>query len=162
MEQLTHDLKDTAKKAGGMLKNVTGEFKEFISKGNVLDMAVGLIVGSAFTAIVTSLVDDILMPFLGMILAGVNFSTLGITIPWGNEPFLAVGSFLNAVITFLLTALCVFLLVKVMNIFRRKKEIEPQTDPEPTKEEKLLMEIRDLLAAQQAADKQAENTDVSD
>ncbi len=127
---------------------IIGEFKEFISKGNVLDMAVGLIVGSAFTAIVTSLVDDIIMPFIGMILAGVNFSTLGITIPWGNHPFIAIGNFLNAIITFLLTALCVFLVVKVMNIFRRKKEDKPAEPPKPSKEEQLLTEIRDLLAAQ--------------
>ncbi|MCD8219733.1 MAG: large-conductance mechanosensitive channel protein MscL [Ruminococcus sp.] len=129
---------------------MVGEFKEFISKGNVLDMAVGLIVGSAFTAIVTSLVDDILMPFIGMILAGVNFNTLGIQIPWGNEPFIAIGNFLNAVITFLLIALCVFLIVKLMNVFRRKKE-EESAPEEPSKEEQLLTEIRDLLAAQQAA-----------
>ncbi len=146
------NLKDSAKKTGGKLKGIIGEFKEFISKGNVLDMAVGLIVGSAFTAIVTSLVDDILMPFIGMILAGVDFSSLGVTIPWGNHPFIAFGSFINAVITFLLTALCVFLIVKVMNAFRRKKDEEPETPPEPSKEEVLLTEIRDLLKAQ------AENT----
>ncbi len=75
------------------MKSVVGEFKEFISKGNVLDMAVGLIVGSAFTAIVNSLVDDILMPIIGTVLAGINFSSLGITIPWGNHPFIAIGSF---------------------------------------------------------------------
>ena len=115
----------------------------------MLDMAVGLIIGSAFTAIVTSLVDDILMPFIGMILAGVNFNSLGVTIPWGNKPFLAIGSFLNAVITFLLTAVCVFILVKVMNAFRRKKEDKPKEPPKPTKEEELLAEIRDLLKAQQ-------------
>lgn len=78
---MDNQVKDTAKKTGNALKNVLGEFKEFISKGNVLDMAVGLIVGSAFTAIVNSLVDDILMPFIGTILVGINFSTLGITIP---------------------------------------------------------------------------------
>lgn len=136
------------KKAGGGIKSVIGEFKEFISKGNVLDMAVGLIVGSAFTSIVNSLVDDVLMPFIGTILAGINFSTLGITIPWGNHPFIAIGSFLNAVITFLLTALCVFIIVKVMNMFHKKKEEKP-APPKPSKEEVLLTEIRDLLAAQQ-------------
>lgn len=141
--------KDALHKTAGGVKGVLGEFKEFISKGNVLDMAVGLIIGSAFTAIVTSLVDDILMPFIGMILAGVNFSSLGVTIPWGNKPFLAIGSFLNAVITFLLTAVCVFILVKVMNAFRRKKEDKPKEPPKPTKEEELLAEIRDLLKAQQ-------------
>ena len=141
--------KDALHKTAGGVKGVLGEFKEFISKGNVLDMAVGLIIGSAFTAIVTSLVDDILMPFIGMILAGVNFNSLGVSIPWGNKPFLAIGSFLNAVITFLLTAVCVFILVKVMNAFRRKKEDKPKEPPKPTKEEELLAEIRDLLKAQQ-------------
>ena len=141
--------KDALHKTAGGVKGVLGEFKEFISKGNVLDMAVGLIIGSAFTAIVTSLVDDILMPFIGMILVGVNFNSLGVTIPWGNKPFLAIGSFLNAVITFLLTAVCVFILVKVMNAFRRKKEDKPKEPPKPTKEEELLAEIRDLLKAQQ-------------
>ena len=141
--------KDALHKTAGGVKGVLGEFKEFISKGNVLDMAVGLIIGSAFTAIVTSLVDDILMPFIGMILAGVNFNSLGVTIPWGNKPFLAIGSFLNAVITFLQTAVCVFILVKVMNAFRRKKEDKPKEPPKPTKEEELLAEIRDLLKAQQ-------------
>ena len=141
--------KDALHKTAGGVKGVLGEFKEFISKGNVLDMAVGLIIGSAFTAIVTSLVDDILIPFIGMILAGVNFNSLGVTIPWGNKPFLAIGSFLNAVITFLLTAVCVFILVKVMNAFRRKKEDKPKEPPKPTKEEELLAEIRDLLKAQQ-------------
>lgn len=139
-------------KKSNKLTAIVGEFREFISKGNVLDMAVGLIVGSAFTAIVTSLVDDIIMPFIGMILAGINFSTLGVTIPWGNHPFIAIGNFLNAVITFLLTALCVFLIVKVMNIFHRKKEEKPAEPPKPSKEEELLTEIRDLLAAQQKKD----------
>ena len=141
--------KDALHKTAGGVKGVLGEFKEFISKGNVLDMAVGLIIGSAFTAIVTSLVDDILMPFIGMILAGVNFNSLGVTIPWGNKPFLAIGSFLNAVITFLLTAVCVFILVKVMNAFRRKKEDKPKEPPKPTKEEELLAQIRDFQKAQQ-------------
>ena len=139
MENEKKPTEETLQKAGKGLKSVVGEFKEFISKGNVLDMAVGLIVGSAFTAIVNSLVDDILMPIIGTVLAGINFSSLGITIPWG---------FLNTVITFLLTALCVFLIVKVMNMFRRKQEEKP-APPKPSKEEILLTEIRDLLAAQQ-------------
>lgn len=139
---------EALQKTGKGLKGVVGEFKEFISKGNVLDMAVGLIVGSAFTAIVNSLVDDILMPVIGTVLVGINFSSLGITISWGNHPFIAIGSFLNTIITFLLTALCVFLIVKTMNIFRRKQEEKPAL-PKPSKEEQLLTEIRDLLAAQQ-------------
>ena len=127
---------EALQKTGKGLKGVVGEFKEFISKGNVLDMAVGLIVGSAFTAIVNSLVDDILMPVIGTVLVGINFSSLGITIPWGNHPFIAIGSFLNTIITFLLTALCVFLIVKTMNIFRRKQEEKP-APPKPSKEEQL-------------------------
>ena len=112
-----------------------------------------MIVGSAFTAIVNSLVDDMLMPLIGTVLAGIDFSQLGVHIPWGNEPFIAVGNFLNAIITFLLTALCVFLIVKFMNIFRRKKEEKPAEPSKPSKEEQLLTEIRDLLAAQQAGGK---------
>ena len=132
MENEKKPTEETLQKAGKGLKSVVGEFKEFISKGNVLDMAV----------------DDILMPIIGTVLAGINFSSLGITIPWGNHPFIAIGSFLNTVITFLLTALCVFLIVKVMNMFRRKQEEKP-APPKPSKEEILLTEIRDLLAAQQ-------------
>ena len=114
MENEKKPTEETLQKAGKGLKSVVGEFKEFISKGNVLD----------------------------------NFSSLRITIPWGNHPFIAIGSFLNTVITFLLTALCVFLIVKVMNMFRRKQEEKP-APPKPSKEEILLTEIRDLLAAQQ-------------
>ena len=83
---------------------ILNEFKQFISKGNVIDLAVGVIVGGAFTSIVSSLVDDMIMPIIGMILAGINFKDFGITIPWGNEPFINIGNFIQAVITFLLTA----------------------------------------------------------
>ena len=124
------------------LKNVTeaikkkssiiGEFKKFIARGNVLDMAVGVIVGGAFT------------PVIGMILAGINFCELGVTIPWGNEPYINIGNFLQAVITFIITAFCVFVIVKVINRFH-KKEIPEKTPDKPTKEEELLAEIRDLL-----------------
>lgn len=155
------NVEETLKKTGNGLKGIFSEFKEFISKGNVVDMAVGLIVGSAFTAIVNSLVDDVLMPLIGTVLAGIDFSTLGVRIPWGNEPFIAVGSFINAVITFLLTALCVFSIVKVMNLFRRKKESKPEP-PKPSKEEQLLMEIRDLLAAQQGIESPQEQPKVGE
>lgn len=131
-------------------KQVTGflsEFRKFISRGNVLDMAVGVIVGGAFTAIVNSLVDDMLMPIIGMVLAGINFKDLGITIPWGNEPYINIGNFLQAVITFLLTAFCVFIIVKIINSFHKKPET-PKEEPKPTKEEELLIEIRDLLKLQ--------------
>lgn len=130
------------------IKSIVTEFKEFISKGNVVDMAVGLIVGSAFTSIVTSLVEDIFTPILGMILAGINFNSLGIEIPWGNRPFIAIGNFIQNIITFIITAACVFLVVKLMNVFRKKKDEEPEAPKEPSKEEQLLTEIRDLLKEQ--------------
>ena len=125
-------------------KGLIAEFKAFISKGNVIDLAVGVIIGAAFGSIITSLVDDIIMPFVGMILAGINFNDLGVTIPWGNHPYINFGSFIQAIIIFLITALCVFILVKVVGIFYKKEK----KDPEPSKEEKLLAEIRDLLKEQ--------------
>ena len=128
----------------GRESSIIGEFKKFVARGNVLDMAVGVIVGGAFTSIVNSLVDDMLMPVIGMILAGINFRELGVTIPWGNEPYINIGNFLQAVITFIITAFCVFVIVKVINRFH-KKEIPEKTPDKPTKEEELLAEIRDLL-----------------
>ena len=139
-------------------KGIVAEFKEFIARGNVVDMAVGVIIGGAFTSIVNSLVNDIFTPFLGMILAGVNFDSLGITIPWGNRPYINIGSFIQCIISFLLTAICVFAIVKVINAVRNntlgKKKEEPKPEapkpePAPTKEELLLAEIRDLLKEQQ-------------
>ncbi|MGN0609363.1 MAG: large-conductance mechanosensitive channel protein MscL [Oscillospiraceae bacterium] len=139
-------------------KGIVAEFKEFIARGNVVDMAVGVIIGGAFTSIVNSLVNDIFTPFLGMILAGVNFESLGITIPWGNRPYINIGNFIQCIISFLLTAICVFAIVKVINAVRNntlgKKKEEPKPEapkpePAPTKEELLLAEIRDLLKEQQ-------------
>ncbi len=132
------------KNAGGLL----AEFKTFISRGNVLDMAVGVIIGGAFTAIVNSLVSDILTPIIGTLLVGVNFNNLGITIPWGNHPYINFGSFIQNIITFLLTALCLFIIIKAINSFKRKEEEKPAEPPKPTKEEELLTEIRDLLKEQ--------------
>lgn len=137
----------------GFISKFIGEFKEFISKGSVLDMAVGVIVGGAFTAIINSLVGDILMPIIGAILVGVNFKSLGFNIPWGNEPYINVGSFITAVITFLLTALCVFIFVKIVNAVRslgRKKaeEEEAEKPAEIPADVALLTEIRDLLLEQ--------------
>ena len=135
------------------------EFKDFISRGNVLDMAVGVIVGGAFTSIVNSLVNDIFTPFLGMILAGVNFNALGVTIPWGNRPFINFGSFIQAIISFLLTALCVFVVVKLVNSFHRKKAEAPAPPPKPDPQIVLLTEIRDLLKAEQgSAEAESEET----
>ncbi len=129
--------------------SLVGEFKAFISRGNVLDMAVGVIIGGAFTAIVNSLVADIFTPVIGMILVGVNFQNLGVTIPWGNQPYINFGSFIQNIITFLLTALCLFIIIKAINSFKRKEEVKPAEPPKPTMDQQLLTEIRDLLRAQQ-------------
>lgn len=140
--------KDAAAKQAKNAGSVVKEFKAFISRGNVVDMAVGVIIGGAFTAIVNSLVADIFTPLIGTLLVGVNFNDLGITIPWGNNPYINFGSFIQNVITFLLTALCLFIIIKALNAFKRKEEAKPAEPPKPTKEEELLTEIRDLLKAQ--------------
>lgn len=129
------------------------EFRDFAMRGNVVDLAVGLIIGTAFGAIVKSLVDDILMPIIG-VLVKVDFSELKYvlqtahTTPGGEElPEVAIryGSFINFIITFTIVAFAMFLLVKAMNNLMKKKAEAP-TPPEPTAQEKLLTEIRDLLA----------------
>lgn len=132
------------------------EFKEFATRGNVLDMAVGIIIGAAFTTIVSSLVDDILMPPLGLILGELDFSNLFITL--GAEeyaslaaareagaPVIAYGLFINAVIKFLLVALALFLVIRQFNRFRKEEEAAPAAPP---RQEVLLEEIRDLLRQQ--------------
>lgn len=135
------------------MKKFFEEFKKFISRGNVVDLAVGMIMGSAFTAIVSSLVDSVLMPLLGAIIGGIDLSNLSVTIPWslsGEPPVLHYGAFLQAIINFILIAFCIFLMIKAINIFTKKKEEEEneKEPPKPTKEEELLTEIRDLLKAQ--------------
>lgn len=127
-----------------------GEFKEFISRGNVIDMAVGIIIGSAFTAIVTSVVGDIITPLIGVITGGVDFASLAVTI---GEASIAYGALIQNVINFVIIALCVFAMVKVINRFRRKEEEAPKAPPAPSKEEVLLTEIRDLLKKQVEGDK---------
>ena len=129
------------------------EFKDFAMKGNVMDMAVGVIVGGAFGKIVTSLVDDVLMPIVGMLTGGVDLSGLEykMMLPAvdGGEPIagatLKYGAFIQNIIDFLIIAFCIFLMVKAMNKLTAKKEEEPAPAPEPSAEEKLLTEIRDLL-----------------
>ena len=117
------------------------EFREFIMRGNVMDLAVAVIIGAAFTAIVNSLVDDIIMPIIGIILGGVDFTSLVITV--GNAT-ITYGNFIQAIINFLLIALVLFLIIRSINRMSRKK-VEAPTPPAPTVEEKLLTEIRDLL-----------------
>lgn len=118
------------------------EFKAFISKGNVMDLAVGIIIGGAFKAIVSSLVGDIVMPLVGMALGGISFETLSFTIGSATVNY---GLFIQAIVDFLIIALVVFLIVKIINKMRRKKEEAPPAPPEPSAEEVLLTEIRDLL-----------------
>ena len=126
------------------MKALIREFKEFISKDNVMSMAVGLIVGSAFTAIVTSLNQDIITPLLGLILGQIDFSSLSLTVGGASVMY---GNFIQAIITFLITALTLFFVLKGFNKMTRKKEEEKKEEPapEPSEEVKLLTEIRDLL-----------------
>lgn len=142
------------------------EFKEFVMRGNVLDMAVGVIIATAFGAITTTLVQKVLMPLIGFIFGGVDLDKLNITLSpavmEGEEVVkeavvMEIGTFISAIINFLIVALIVFLIVKAINKARaiadakkkkeeEEKEEEPEPDPEPSKEELLLTEIRDLLA----------------
>ena len=136
------------------------EFKEFAVKGNVMDMAVGVIIGGAFGKIVTSLVNDVIMPPIGLVVGGVDFTDMKLTLKQqvldaaGEVLTPAVtwnyGAFIQQVVDFTILAFCVFLMVKVMNTINKKKEEPkpapaPAPEPEPTAEEKLLTEIRDLL-----------------
>lgn len=126
------------------------EFKEFASKGNVVDLAVGVIIGGAFGKIVGSMVNDILMPPLGMVMGGLNFNDMGITLKEkvGETPavVLKYGAFIQNVVDFLILAFCIFIMVKAINSMKRKQEEAPApAAPEPSNEEKLLGEIRDLL-----------------
>jgi large conductance mechanosensitive channel len=121
------------------------EFKEFISRGNVMDMAVGIIIGGAFTAIVSSLVADIITPIIGMLLGGVNFSELAVTV---GSAQLTYGNFIQAIINFLIIAWVVFMMVKAMNKMKKKEEekpAEPEAPAEPPEDILLLREIRDSL-----------------
>jgi large conductance mechanosensitive channel len=130
------------------------EFKEFAVKGNVIDLAVGLIIGAAFGKIVSSVVNDVIMPPIGLALGRVDFSRLVVHLSEGKDgkPVdLRYGQFLNTLIEFLIVAFAVFLLVKAINTLRRRMETQPapvdQAPPAPTREEKLLMEIRDAIVA---------------
>jgi large conductance mechanosensitive channel len=131
----------------GMIK----EFQEFAVKGNVVDMAVGIIIGGAFGTIVKSLVDDVIMPPIGLLLGGVDFSNIVFTLREATADAEAVtiniGSFINNVIAFLVVAWAVFLLVKGMNSLKKKQEEAPAEAPAPPRSEVLLEEIRDALRA---------------
>lgn len=132
------ELKELKEKSGKTLK----EFKEFIAKGNVIDMAVGVIIGSAFGKIVTSIVDDILMPLLGIVIGGVDFTKLSVKI---GDATVTYGNFIQNVIDFLIIAACIFLMIKTFDRFTKKKEEEPEEEPKKEENTILLEEIRDLL-----------------
>lgn len=136
------------------------EFKEFAMKGNMVDLAVGVIIGAAFGAIVSSLVDDVFMPLIGLILGGIDFANLFIILSNPGEVVvnslaqaeeagiatLNIGLFINAVVKFVIIAFVLFLVIKGINSMRKKEKAAPAAPPAPSTEEKLLVEIRDLLA----------------
>lgn len=133
------------------MKQWINEFKRFALRGNVLDMAVGVIIGGAFSTIVKSLTEDILMPLLGILIGQVNLSGLAFTVKnplGGADVTLAYGLFLQNVLNFILIALAVFLMVKAINQVQRKTEEKEAALPKPGKEELLLAEIRDILKEQ--------------
>ena len=125
------------------------EFKAFVMRGNVVDLAVGVIIGAAFGKIVTSLVNDIFMPIIGMIIGNVDFSSLeiklGEPVEGAEQAAIRYGAFIQEIVNFLIIAPCVFVAIKVINKLQKKKEEAPAPAPEPTKEEVLLTEIRDAL-----------------
>ena len=142
------------------------EFKEFAMKGNVVDLAVAVIIGGAFGKVITSMVNDVIMPPIGKVMGGVNFSDLFINLDpskvakdgsaikslaqakEAGAAVIAYGSFINTVIDFTIVAFCIFMIIKVMNTLKKKPvPVAPVAPPEPTKEEKLLGEIRDILKA---------------
>ena len=124
------------------------EFKDFAMRGNVLDLAVGVIIGGAFGKIVSSVVDDLLMPVIGMLIGGLDFKALSITI---GEAKIMYGNFIHKVIDLTIIAFCIFLIIKCINTLSRKKAepAAPEAPAEPSSEEKLLAEIRDLLKNKQ-------------
>jgi len=131
---------------------VISEFKAFAVKGNVVDMAVGIIIGAAFGKIVTSFVGDVIMPPIGLLIGGVDFSDLAITLKdaTADAPavVLAYGKFIQSMIDFVIVAFAIFMGVKAINRLKREESVAPTLPPVPTKEEVLLGEIRDLLKAQ--------------
>ena len=134
------------------------EFRDFAMRGNVIDLAVGIIIGAAFTTIVNSLVNDLIMPPLGLLIGGIDFSNFFLTLKGGSYPTLEAakaagavtmnyGLFVNAVIRFIIVAFAIFILVKQINRLAREEPKAPPPPPEPSREEVLLAEIRDLLKA---------------
>lgn len=129
--------------------SMMSEFKDFAMRGNVVDMAVGIIIGAAFGKIVSSFVADVIMPPIGVLIGGVDFTNLAVTIQDATAEAEAVtikyGAFIQTVFDFLIVAFAIFMAIKFMNSLKKKEEEAPAAPPEPTKEEVLLAEIRDLL-----------------
>ncbi len=127
------------------MMKILSEFKEFAMRGNVIDLAVGVIIGAAFAPIVSTLVENIIMPPIGYLLAGIDFSALAITLPTptGDGVLIKYGLFLNALLKFLITALAIFLLIRAINKFQKPKLAE--APPPPSQSEIYLREIRDAL-----------------
>ncbi|WP_445937984.1 large-conductance mechanosensitive channel protein MscL [Pseudomonas sp.] len=136
--------------------SIISEFKAFAVKGNVVDMAVGIIIGAAFGKIVSSFVGDVVMPPLGMLIGGVDFSDLAIVLKAAEGDIAAVtvgyGKFIQTVLDFLIVAFAIFMGIKVLNKLKREEEAAPEAPAAPTKEQELLSEIRDLLKTQQSRD----------
>jgi large conductance mechanosensitive channel len=135
------------------------EFKEFAMRGNVIDLAVGIIIGAAFGKIVTSFVNDVIMPPIGLLMGNVDFGDLFVNLSGtsyatiaeaeaAGAPIIKYGIFINTIIDFIIVAFAIFLVIRAMNKLKRKQEAAPPPPPVPTTEEKLLAEIRDLLRAQ--------------
>lgn len=138
------DLKKLSEEGLGNVKKFGGDFKAFISRGNVVDMAVGVIVGGAFGKIVTSLVNDVLTPIVGIFLGGLNFSELSIDF---KDAQIFYGKFIQSVVDFLIIAACIFVMVKIFEKFKKKEAPKEEVKEEPKKSDEvvLLEEIRDLL-----------------
>jgi large conductance mechanosensitive channel len=152
------------------MKEFFGEFKQFISKGNVMSMAVGIIIGGAFTSIVNNVVSQLITPLLGLICGGIDFTSIEFKV---GEATFGIGIVINSIVTFLMTAFVLFLIVKGVNkmtatvgaTFKKDQEEaepEPEPEPEPSDEVKLLMEIRDLLKNGGAAPAEAEAASAED
>ena len=132
-------------------KGILAEFKEFALQGNLFDMAIGVLIGGVFKDLVSSFTDNIIMPIIGIFTGSVNFSAWKLELPSifgdkGEPNYLNVGNFISSIITFFILAWVIFLMIKGMNKLSKKKAEEPAPAPEPSNEEKLLGEIRDLLA----------------
>ena len=135
---------ETIKNGLGAAKKELGAFKKFISRGNVIDMAVGVIIGGAFGKIVTSLVNDIVMPLIGLALGKLDFASLSVKI---GDSEIKYGNFIQTVVDFLIVALCIFIVIEIFEKFKKKEEAKPEETPAVVKSDEVLLleEIRDLL-----------------